>query len=160
MGSYNFKEKDLPINGSSEEIAKVIIERLGLGPKKKNSTKKMHKVLLELYERKKKANRNKRAHQAIMSVDEMAFYADISRQTMYDYLPRWLNLDIIVKENVVVDGKRKTGYRINGNTLKEAFEKTEYKVNNFLSKTKKIIKELQSEIKNEKIRKTKQKKNK
>ncbi|MFW6025101.1 MAG: hypothetical protein ACOCRX_02045 [Candidatus Woesearchaeota archaeon] len=155
MKEYNFKEIDKPINGSSSEIAKVIIERIGLGPKKSNSTKKMHKVLIELYERKKLANKNKRAYEAIMSVDEMAYFADISRQTMYDYLPRWLNLNIIVKENVVIDGKRKSGYRLNGNTLKEAFEKSEYVVKNFLSKTKSIIEDLQSEIKREKIKRAK-----
>ena len=45
------------IDNTPEEIAKTILTRFGLVPRKKDGTAKFHKLLLELYERKKQANR-------------------------------------------------------------------------------------------------------
>ena len=38
------------INATADELANVVIWRLGLMPRKKGSTEKMNKVLIELYE--------------------------------------------------------------------------------------------------------------
>ena len=84
------------IDDDSKEIATVIINRLGLMPRKKGSTEKMNQVLIELYERAKKASREKKPTLALMTVEEMGLCADITRQTMYDYLKRWIDLDLIV----------------------------------------------------------------
>ena len=43
-------------NASSEELAKVILARLGLVPRKNDALAKFHNLLVELYERKKLAN--------------------------------------------------------------------------------------------------------
>jgi hypothetical protein len=43
------------------------------------------------------------------------------------------------------------GYKLNGNTLEQAFEKTKAKINNNLQFTQKYILELQKTLKNEKI---------
>ena len=43
------------IGANSLEIANVIIERLGLMPRKKGATEHMNKVLVEMYERSKLA---------------------------------------------------------------------------------------------------------
>ena len=40
-----------------EELARVIAARFGLLPRKKDGTAQMHSLLIELYERKKSANR-------------------------------------------------------------------------------------------------------
>lgn len=145
--------KEPDINAGSEELASVIIERLGLMPRKKGSTDKMHNVLIELYERAKEASKRKMPNKAIMTVEEMGFFAGITRQTMYDYLKRWVELDLINKvsyidqeNNVVI------GYRLNGNTLEQAFEKAKTKINNNLDLTAKYMKELQRVSKNEKIK--------
>ncbi len=140
------------MNPSSEELAGVLIERLGLMPRKKGSTEKMNKVLVEFYERAKNASRTKDPTRSIMTVEEMGYHAGITRQTMYDYLKRWLELDLIIKtsfidqhNNVVI------GYRLNGNTLEQAFEKSRMRISNNLDTTMKYMRELQKVIKNEKI---------
>ena len=135
----------------SDELAAVILARIGLLPRKEGSTDKMHKVLLELYERQKLSNRDKQPEKAIMTVEEMGFFAGITRQTMYDYLKRWLSLNLISKTSYIRGPKVIIGYKLNGNTLESAFEKAYQTVQNNLSSTQALIKELQKRIKNEKI---------
>lgn len=140
------------INATSDELADVAICRLGLMPRKKGSTEKMNKVLIELYERAKKANREKNPREAVMTVEDMGVFAGITRQTMYDYLKRWLMLDLITKTSYIdPSNKVVIGYKLNGNTIELAFEKARAKVNNNLELTLKYIRELQKIIKNEKI---------
>ena len=140
------------INPNSDELANVIVTRLGLMPRKKGSTEKMNKVLIELYERAKRANREKRPTEAVMTVEEMAVLAGITRQTMYDYLKRWLAIDFIAKTSFI-DGQNKVvvGYKLNGNTLENAFEKAKSRINSNLDLTLKFVQELQKTVKNEKI---------
>ena len=143
---------------NSNELANVIINRLGLMPRKKGSTDKMHKPLLELYEKAKEAAKTKDQRLAVMTVEEMAFFAGITRQTMYEYLKRWLGIAVIVKTSYIDhNGKAVIGYRLNGNTLEDAFEKTQMKIRNNLEFSLKYIKELQRLIKNEKISKSQKK---
>ena len=40
-----------------------------------------------------------------MTVEEMGNAAGITRQTMYDYLKRWIDLDIITKTTYIYEGK-------------------------------------------------------
>ena len=98
------------IDNTPEEIAKTILTRFGLVPRKKDGTAKFHKLLLELYERKKQANREKRPEIAVMPVEEMGIFSGIKRQTMYDYLKRWLDLQILKKTSFVSNGKVIIGY--------------------------------------------------
>lgn len=140
------------INPTSEELSNVIITRLGLMPRKKGSTEKMNNVLSELYEKAKKSNREKNPTEAIMTVEEMASLAGITRQTMYDYLKRWLAIDFIVKSSFVDrENKVVVGYKLNGNTLENAFEKAKARILTNLDFTLKYILELQKTVKNEKI---------
>ncbi len=141
------------INANSEELARVLIDRLGLMPRKKGSTDKMHRVLIELYERAKEASKRKMPNKAIMTVEEMGFFAGITRQTMYDYLKRWLELELISKVSYIdMDNNVVIGYRLNGNTIEQAFEKARAKINNNLDLTAKFSRELQRVLKNEKIK--------
>jgi hypothetical protein len=147
------------ISANSSEIAAVLIQRLGLMPRKKGSTKDMNKVLIELYERAKDASRHKNPTKAIMGVEDMAYFAGITRQTMYDYLKRWLDLDLIIKTSYIdVNHKVVIGYKLNGNTLEQGFEKARARINNNLDFTLKYIRELQKTLKNEKISQAQQKK--
>ncbi len=147
------KASEPDINAGSDELAGILVDRLGLMPRKKGSTDKMHKVLVELYERAKEASRRKMPNKAIMTVEEMGFFAGITRQTMYDYLKRWLELELISKVSYIdMDNNVVIGYRLNGNTLEQAFEKTRAKINNNLDLTNKYIRELQRILKNEKIK--------
>ncbi len=139
------------LNPGSEELSKIVLARIGLEPRKKGSTEKMHRTLLEMYERAKEANREKMPEKSVMTVEEMAFYAGISRQTMYDYLGRWLALDLIAKMSYIKDNKVIIGYKLNGPTLEAAFEKAQMRLRNHLELTQKYIVELQKTIKNEKI---------
>ncbi len=140
------------INPSSDELANVVVTRLGLMPRKKGSTEKMNMVLVELYERAKKAYREKKPTEAVMTVEEMALLAGITRQTMYDYLKRWLAIDFIAKTSFIGrENKVVVGYKLNGNTLENAFEKAKAKINSNLDFTLKYILELQKTVKNEKI---------
>ncbi len=146
------------IDANSEEMAKVVINRLGLMPRKKGSTEHMNKVLVELYERAKKAAREKKPTMALMTVEEMGHFAGITRQTMYDYVRRWIELDLIVKTSYIAQNEKVIiGYKLNGNTLENAFEKARTRINNNLDLTLKIIRELQKTIKNEKIRRSQRK---
>ena len=111
------------MNPTSEELAKIVMSRVGLEPRKSGSTDKMHRCLLELYERSKIANREKNLEKAVMTVEEMAFFAGITRQTMYDYLKRWIALSLIMKTSHINNNKVIIGYKLNGTTLEQAFEK-------------------------------------
>ena len=146
------------IDAGSEEMATVVINRLGLMPRKTGSTENMNRVLIELYERAKKASREKKPTHALMTVEEMGSHAGITRQTMYDYIKRWLELDLIMKTSYI-DKEEKVviGYKLNGHTLENAFEKARARVNNHMDLTLKIIRELQKTIKNEKIRQSQKK---
>jgi hypothetical protein len=149
------KNNEPDINSDSEELSKIIIERLGLMPRKKGSTEKMHNVLIELYERAKNASQKKTPNTAIMTVEEMGTFAGITRQTMYDYLKRWLDIDLITKVSFIdTNNSVIIGYRLNGNTIEQAFEKTKVKIQNNLDFTLKYIRELQRLLKNEKISNT------
>ena len=114
----------------------------------------MHRVLLELYEKAKVASRDKTPTAAIMTVEEMALHAGISRQTMYDYIKRWVDTEFITKTSYIgSDQKVVVGYKLNGPTLESAFEKTRTRVHNNLDLTAKYVQELQRIVKNEKISK-------
>jgi len=139
------------INPTSDELAKIILARIGLEPRKLGSTDKMHKILIELYERQKQANKEKKPENAIMTVEEMALFAGITRQTMYDYLKRWISLNMITKTSYIKDGKVIIGYKLNGATLESAFEKAMQTIINNMQTTQKYIQELQKILKNEKI---------
>jgi hypothetical protein len=142
------------MNPTSEELANVVLSRIGLMPRKKGATDKMFQTLLELYERTKAANRDKKPELAVMTVEEMGVFAGITRQTMYDYLNRWLMLSLIVKTSYINNSKVIIGYKLNGNTLDSAFEKATQKVSNNLELTQRYVKELQRLVKNEKISQT------
>jgi len=147
-------EKEPGLNPTSDELAKIIISRIGLEPRKSGSTENMHKVFLEVYERSKLANREKKPESAVMTVEEMAVFAGITRQTMYDYLKRWLALNLIVKTSYIKESKVIIGYKLNGPTIESAFEKSVLKIQNHMDITKKYITELQRLLKNEKISQT------
>ena len=142
-----------PLPGStSEELAKIITTRFGLTPRKKDGNAKIYTILLELYEKKKTSNRDKKPEAGLMTVEEMALYAGIKRQTMYDYLHRFLDLNIIKKISFVNQGKVIIGYELNGNTLEQSFRKAEQTIHNNLETSFKIINEIQGTIKKEKLR--------
>jgi hypothetical protein len=136
------------------EMARILLARFGLLPRKKDGSAKMHPLLLELYERKKQANKEKKPETAVMPVEEMGMFAGIKRQTMYDYLHRWLNLGILKKTSFVADGKVVIGYELNGNNLEAAFRKAESTIKNHLDDSFKLLMELQNKIKKEKISST------
>ncbi|MFC1741834.1 hypothetical protein ACFL3V_04835 [Nanoarchaeota archaeon] len=142
------------MNPTSEELAKIIMSRMGLEPRKSGATDKMFQILLELYERAKQAHREKRPESAVITVEEMGAYAGITRQTMYDYLRRWLDLSMIIKTSYIVDNKVVIGYKLNGSTLEASFDKARQQISNNLDLTSKYIQELQRRIKNEKISQT------
>lgn len=139
------------MNPDSKELANVIISRIGLIPRKKGSTEDMYKILLDLYERTKRASQEKKLELAVMTVEDMGNLAGITRQTMYEYLDRWTTLDLIVKTSYIWEGKVVIGYKLNGNTLEAAFERVLLKIKNHTEITQKYIKELQKTIKNEKL---------
>lgn len=139
------------MNPTSEELARIIMSRIGLEPRKSGSTDKMFRTLVELYERAKAAHRDKMPEHSVMTVEEMGFYAGITRQTMYDYLRRWLELDMVVKASYIKDNRVIIGYKLNGSTLEQSFEKAVKRINQNLELTGKYISELQRRIKNEKI---------
>ncbi|MFW6230960.1 MAG: hypothetical protein ACOC32_02965 [Nanoarchaeota archaeon] len=145
-------EHEPGMNADSQELAKIIMGRIGLTPRKEGSTDKMYRTLLELYERSKQANREKKPELAVMTVDDMGYFAGITRQTMYEYLKRWMVLNLIVKTSYIADGKVVIGYKLNGNTLEQAYEKSVQKIKNNMETTMKYIKELQRIVKNEKLK--------
>ena len=143
------------INPSSEELAQTIIARIGLMPRKVGSTEKMFNILIQLYEKAKDGYREKKPTEAVITVEEMGAFAGITRQTMYDYLKRWLMLDLITKTSYIDrNNKVVIGYRLNGNTLESAFEKVMQKISNNTEFTMKYVREFQKIVKNEKISKS------
>ena len=142
------------VNPDSKELANVIISRTGLSPRKKGSTELKYRVLIELYERMKLSNKEKKPELAVLTVEEMGNVAGITRQTMYDYIKRWIDLDLITKTTYIYEGKVIIGYKLNGVTLENAFDKAAVKVKNNMDMTLKYVKELQNALKKEKISET------
>lgn len=146
------EKKEALDQATTDELTKVLLARFGLLPRKKDGTAEMHKLLLELYERKKQSNRERRPELAVLPVEEMGVFAGIKRQTMYDYLRRWLDLQLLKKTSFVANGKVVIGYELNGTNLEGAFRKAETAIRNHLDYSFKIVEQLQSEIKKEKLR--------
>jgi len=142
------------ISPDSKELAEIIITRMGLSPRKIGSTDQMYKVLIELYERMKLAGKEKKPELAVLTVEEMGNHAGITRQTMYDYIKRWLDLELISKTTYIYENKVIVGYKLNGVTLENAFEKSVVKIKNNLEQTLKHVRDLQNTIKKEKISET------
>lgn len=140
------------VNNDVHELSKVLLARFGLLPRKKDGSAELHKLLLELYERKKIANKDKKPEAAVMPVEEMALHAGIKRQTMYDYLNRWLDLQILKKTSFVANGKVVVGYELNGTNLEGAFRKAESTLKGHMDASFRVIEQLQNEIKKEKLR--------
>ncbi|MBS3115245.1 hypothetical protein J4482_01305 [Candidatus Woesearchaeota archaeon] len=145
------------MNPTADELSRIIMHRMGLMPRKEGSTDKMQNVLVEIYEKMKAAQREKHPEAAVMTVEEMGLHAGITRQTMYDYLKRWVELDLISKTSFITDGKVIIGYKLNGSTLESAFEKSVQRITNYLETSMKYVRELQKLIKNEKIAASQQK---
>lgn len=139
-------------NSNSEDMAKILLSRFGLVPRKKDGIAKFHNLLLELYERKKTANKEKKPEEAVMTVEEMAVFAGIQRQTMYDYLGRWIGLNILKKTSFVSNGKVVIGYELNGTNMEGAFRKAEQTIKNHLEYSLELVKNIQNEVKKEKLR--------
>ncbi len=151
---FILRHSEPTMNPSSDELANIIIHRMGLMPRKKGSTEKIHRILVELYEKAKTASKDKNPTSALMTVEEMAMHAGISRQTMYDYIKRWLDIDFISKTSYIgPEQKVIIGYKLNGPTLESAFDKSKTKIINNIDLTAKYIGELQRILKNEKISK-------
>lgn len=146
------EHSEAPEQAVPEDIAKTILARFGLLPRKKDGNAQMHKLLLELSERKKAANREKKPEIAVMPVEDMGLFAGIKRQTMYEYLHRWLDLNILKKTSFVSNGKVVIGYELNGTNLEGAFRKAESTIKTHLDDSFKLIEHLQSEVKKEKLR--------
>ncbi len=145
------EHNELSDEETPEHIARTLLARFGLLPRKKDGAAALHILLLELYERKKKANRERQPQAAVMPVEHMAAFAEISRQTMYEYLHRWIDLAILKKTTFVADGKVTIGYELNGQNIEGAFRKAEVTIKNHLEYSFKLIDLLQREIKKEKI---------
>ena len=142
-----------PVQDSSpEELAKIILARFGLMPKKTDGTAKMYNLLLELSERKKEANKLKKPEKAVMTVEEMGLFAGIKRQTMYDYLGRWLVINVLKKTSFVSVGKIVTGYELNGSNMESAFKKAEFVIKGHLEQSLDMVRLLQNEVKREKLK--------
>ena len=137
---------------TSEELAKCVLNRCGLTPRKKDGQAQFHRLILELGERKKTANRDKKPEAAVMTVEAMGVHAGIKRQTMYDYLGRWLSLQILKKTSFVSDGKVIIGYELNGPNLEAAFKKAQTVLLNHSEQTLDIIRDLQATVKKEKLK--------
>jgi hypothetical protein len=137
----------------SDELSRVILARFGLMPRKKDAKAGFHRLLLEMYEKKKAANNDKKPELAVMTVEEMGAISGIKRQTMYDYLRRWTSLQILKKTSFVNNGAVVAGYELNGTNLENAFRKAESIVHEHINKSIEIVKELQNEVKKEKLRK-------
>lgn len=138
---------------NSDELSRVVLARFGLMPRKKDAKAGFHRLILEMYEKKKAANNEKKPELAVMNVEEMGAISGIKRQTMYDYLKRWTNLQILKKTTLVNNGAVITGYELNGINLENAFRKAETIIREHVNKSIEIVKELQNEVKKEKLRK-------
>jgi len=139
-------------DATQDELAKIVLARFGLLPKKRDAKAKFSRLLLELYERKKVANRDRKPEAAVMTVEEMGAYAGIARQTMYDYLSTWKILQVLKKTSFVTDGKVIIGYELNGTNLEGAFKKAENMIRAHNELSLSMIRQLQNEIKKGKLR--------
>ena len=138
-----------------DELSRVLLSRFGLQPRKKDGSAQLHALLIELSERKKASNREKKPELSVIPVEEMAFLAGIKRQTMYEYLHRWLDLNVLKKTSFVSNGKVVIGYELNGPNLEASFRKAESTIKTHLDMSFKILDNLQNEIKKDKLRQNK-----
>lgn len=146
------EEREAHPDASVEELARVVLARFGLLPKKIDGTAKLEKLLLELNERKKMAYRDKNPEIAVVPVEEMGLIAGIARQTVYDHLGRWLFLEVLKKTSFVSNGRVVIGYELNGPTLEAALKKAEAKIQYLMKGSFDVVEQLKSKIKSEKIK--------
>lgn len=137
-----------------KELTRCILSRFGLLPRKQGAKIRVEALLLELYERKKHAYRHKRPDNAVMTVEAMATYARVSRQTMYDYLYRFLQINILKKTSFMKDHALITGYELSGHNLETSFSKAISIIHEELDASLELVRSLQNEIKKEKLRLT------
>ena len=152
MAKFVLTDRKASLNPNSKELSTLLLDRMGIGPRKAGATDRIPNVLLELYEASKRANQNKKPEDAIMTVEESAAIAGITRQTMYDYIKRWISLNIITKASYIKNQEVIRGYKLNGQTLESAFQKAKQVIENNIEQTLDYVKELQRIIKNEKIK--------
>lgn len=112
----------LPSDDTQNEVLKVILKRMGLAPSKVDAIGDFNRLFNELYERKKFAIKDPK--NSVMSVDEMSIYTGIKRQTMYDYLSRWLEIQFLKKTCIGLN--EKIGYELSGPSLEASFQKVQY----------------------------------
>lgn len=139
-------------NAEPRELTRCILDRFGLLPRKSGAKIRVEDLILEMYEKKKRAYKEKNPNLAIMTVEEMAAFAGISRQTMYDYLYRFLQLSILKKTSYIFNQKLVVGYELSSNNLETSFSRAIETINGELSTSIELIKKLQNEIKKEKLR--------
>jgi len=139
-------------NADPLELIRCILSRFGLLPRKKGAKINIDKLILELYEAKKRAYKDKNPNLAIMTVEEMAGFAGVSRQTMYDYLYRFLQLNILKKTTYIGKSQLIVGYELSGPNLESSFSKASEMIEEQLKTSINLIKELQNEIKKEKLK--------
>ena len=104
---YELRKLNPSPNATKEEVASVILGRIGLLPKKIDAKAGFNKLLLEMYERKKASIRDNKPEVSLFTIEEMAMLSNIKRQTFYDYLDRWLSLGIIKKETYLKSNNEK-----------------------------------------------------
>ena len=73
---------------------------------------------------------------------------------MYEYIKRWLDYELIAKTTYIYENKVIVGYKLNGVTLENAFDKAAVRIKNHVEQTMKYVRELQNTIKKEKISET------
>src|SRR3989338_5438807 len=139
-------------NADHKKLTRCILSRFGLLPRKQGAKIRIEALILELYERKKQAYKNKLPDEAVMTVEAMATYAQVSRQTMYDYLYRLLQLNILKKTSFMKQHELITGYELSGHNLETSFTKAITLIHEELGTSLELIKSLQNEIKKEKLR--------
>lgn len=140
-------------NAAKEELASVILGRIGLLPKKVDAKAGFNKLLLELYEKKKLSVKENKPELSLMTIEEMALISGIKRQTFYDHLGRWIDLGLIKKATYIKEKDRIRGYELAGNNVENAFNKVQSTITEHLEQTREMISLLQNEIKKEKLRK-------
>jgi len=149
---FELKHVNPSPGADQKELSNVVLARFGLIPRKKDAKAAFNKLLLEFYERKKQSLKDKKPELAIMSIDEMALYSNIKRQTMYDYLKRWLSLALIKKASFARGNSIIRGYELNGSNLENAFRKAETIVQQHILRSIDYINDLQNEVKKDKLR--------
>ncbi len=122
---------DMQDNLSMEDLAHVLVRRLGL--KRKESRAQHAKLLLELIKHKKDS--------IPLTIEKISQVLSVSQSQTYEEIRKWRTLGFIEFVKIPAGDGFVKGYMLTGNTVNRLLDRAESATKSFFRKTRRIAKD-------------------